>query len=140
MTEQDFVDRISLLWEESIVDINLEGVDFTNAQETYLFHDALDRAVTETGRTWFFLTCFTGCTITPEAAEQFSMRRTHSHINFSRGAVRYGASDELDRAMTTLGSNAKAVKVSFNTREEALQKIEEIRNSGAWETVPTRGR
>ncbi len=132
MTEQDFIQRIALLWDENIVDIDLRGVHFINTQDTYLFHDALDRTVAETKKTWFFLTCFTDCTITPEAAHQFSMRRTNSHTGFSRGAVRYGASPELDLAMTSLGSNAKAVSESFATREEALQKIEEMRAGGVW--------
>jgi len=130
MTEHDFTDRISLQWDKGIVDIDLQGVNFTNAEETYLFHDALDRAVAGTGQTWFFLTCFENCTITPEAAEQFSMRRNHSHVGFSRGAVRYGASQELDCAMVTQGSNPKAVNRSFSDREAALSKIEEMRAEG----------
>ena len=127
MIEQDFGDRISFLAEEDIVDIDLRGVHFTTARETYLFHDVLDRKVAETGRAWFFLTCFTDCTITDDAAHQFSMRRTRSHTTHSRGAVRYGASAELDRAMVSLGSNPMALQDSLSTREQALQKIEEMK-------------
>jgi len=130
MTEHDFTDRISLNWEEGIVEIDLQAINFTNAEETFLFHDALDSAVAGTGQTWFFLTCFTDCTITPEAAHHFSMRRTHSQVGFSRGAVRYGASKELDSAMISLGSNFKAVKDSYSDREAALSKIAEMKAAG----------
>lgn len=137
MTEQDFIDRISLIPEENIVDINMRDVHFESARETYLFHDVLDRIVAETGSTWFFLSCFEGCTVTDEAAHQFSMRRTLSHNTHSRGAVRYGASEALDEAMTSLGSNALADKQSFATREEALHRIEQLRKN-APPAMPTR--
>lgn len=127
MVEQDFVERISLLQSENIVDIDLSGVNFTTASEASFFHDVLERLVAESGRSWFFLTCFTGCSISPDIAAQFSMRRFYSHGCYSLGAVRYGASDELERAMTILGSNFKAEKVSFTNREEALSKIDEIK-------------
>lgn len=129
MTEQDFLDRISFIPETNIVDINMGDVHFESARETYLFHDVLDRLVIETGKTWFFLTCFEGCTISEEAAHQFSMRRSRTHTSYCRGAVRYGASAELDRAMTSLESNPVASRESFPTREDALQKIDEMRSS-----------
>ena len=127
MTEQDFLGRISLMGRPNIVDIDMRDVHFQSARETYLFHDVLDRIVAETGKKWFFLTCFEGCTITENAAHQFSMRRSRTHTSHCRGAVRYGASRELDRAMTSLEWNRIALRESFSTREEALQKIEEMR-------------
>ena len=130
MTEQDFLDRISFIAESNIVDINMRDVHFQSARETYFFHDVLDRLLTETGKTWFFITCFSGCTISEEAAHQFSMRRTRTHTRLCRGAVRYGASAELDRAMTSLESNSVATRESFATRDEAMQKIEEMRAEG----------
>jgi len=123
MIEQDFIDRMSFLPEEEIVEIDLSGVTFRNFRETDIFHDALDHATTETGRSWYFLTCFTDCTITPGAALQFSIRRAHSQNGHSRAAVRYGSSDEVERALMCQGSDARAVKSSFNSREEALSKI-----------------
>ena len=126
MTEEDFIERISFVPEKGIVDIDMHDVHFESTREAYLFHDVLDRLVAETGKAWFFLTCFEGCTITDEAARQFSMRRTRTHTGHSRGAVRYGASVELDQAMTSLESNSVALLNSFSSRGEALQKIEEM--------------
>ena len=128
MTEHYFLDRISLIPETEIVDINMRDVHFKSARESYLFHDVLDRIVTETGKTWYFLTCFEGCTIIADTAHQFSMRRTRTHTNHCRKAVRYGASAELDRAMTSLETSPNAVCESFSSREEALQKIVEMRS------------
>jgi len=131
MIEQDFIDRMSLYPEDDIAEIDLNGLTFKNFRETDIFHDALDRTITETGRTWYFLTCFTECIITPGAALQFSIRRAHSQNGLSRAAVRYGASDDVERALMSHSADPKAVKSSFANREEALLKIEELKVGAA---------
>ena len=127
MNEQDFIDRITFHRDQDIVEIDVSDVSFKGVRETDLFHDVLDRVISETGRTWYFISSFVNCTISPGAALQFSIRRAHAHDGLSRGAVRYGASDEVNRAMMSLGSNPKAAVNSFASREEAFAKINEMK-------------
>ena len=122
MIEQDFLDRISFMPEEEIVEIDLEGLTFTTAHEANVLYDAINRAVTETGRTWYFLGCFADCRIFPGAALQFSIRRSHAH-EICRGAVRYGCSEAVDNALLSLGSDTKAAQTSFATRDDAIEHI-----------------
>ena len=119
-------DRISLVPDDDIVEISFEGLTFTNAHETNLIYDAVDRVVTDTGRTWYFLGCFVNCTIKPGAALQFGIRRRHAHV-LSRGAVRYGCSKEVDKALIGSQTDTEYAQRSFATREDALQCIEEMK-------------
>jgi len=109
---------------------NFEGMTFTTARETNLFYDTLDQTVTGTGRTWYFLGRFIDCEIKPGAALQIGIRRNHAHA-LSRGAVRYGCSEEVDNALMGIGTDVMAddkyAKRSFRAREEAIQCIEEMK-------------
>jgi len=133
MIEQDFIDRMSFHHSENIVEIDLEGFTFKDFRDTDVFHDALDRVIAETGRTWYFLTNFVDCEISPAAALQFSVRRAHSQNDHSLAAVRYGASEEVELALASRGSDPKAVTRSFASREEALLKIEELKTKAVFQ-------
>ena len=127
MDEQDFADRFEFHDDMDILEIDLSGLTFTNSNEADMFHDLLDRRVLETGRTWYFLSCFERCAISPGAALQFSIRRDHAHDGSSRGAVRYGTSEEANSAMLSVKSDPKTVDNSFDSREEAIARINEMK-------------
>jgi branched-chain amino acid transport system ATP-binding protein len=119
--------RFSLIETLEVLDVDWRDVTFATNAHVDEFFDEVDRALAASGRRWYFLVDYTGCTIAPEAWEHFAERGKHTNITYGLGAVRYGASQTTRETIRARAMLAQFRANMFETREEALVTLGELR-------------
>lgn len=122
--DRRFRDRIRFLDDIDTVEIDLSEFEFSSSEMVNAFHDAIDHAIAATGKRWYILVNYTGCSIWPEAWVAFAHRGTQVNAAHSLGTVRYSTPDS---DAPTRGENYDPNL--FDSRDAALAKIEEMKRS-----------
>jgi branched-chain amino acid transport system ATP-binding protein len=131
MPEQGFRDRLVFHDAIETLEVDFTKLAFDSPAVVDAFFDEQDRLINATGRRWYFLVNYEGCTIAPEAWDRFTERGRNINVAHSLGTVRVGASGELrDQIRQDAGREMFRANI-FSTRDQALQALGVIRKRAA---------
>ncbi len=114
---QAYAGRIQVLEDLDTIEVDFSDFVFSNSAIVNDFHDVIDETVEESGRNWFFLVNYRGCSIWPEAWVAFAHRGKKINVSYSLGTVRYSDGDDRDDPEIA------------PSREAALAQIEQMRTA-----------
>ena len=126
-TMADFVRRVTFNEEKVIMDVDFSHFTFHHSRDVNEFYDYLEDRIIESDRRWFFLVNMNGCQILPGAWIQYAHRGKRLNEAGSLGSVRYAAGSETEADIRLRAETAGFRPNIRNTREEALELIEELR-------------
>lgn len=126
----DFVRRISFLPELGIMDADFSDFTFWHSTDVNDFYDHIEERIRATGRKWYFLVNLNNCRIMPEAWVQYARRGKALNVATSLGSVRYAAGSETERDIRQRAQTQDFRPNIRNTREEALERIAELKAQG----------
>ena len=107
-----------------VVEVDFAGVEFDSSKTVNEFFDVVENLVETTGRLWYFLVNYGGCSVWPEAWVAFAHRGKRMNVAFSRGTVRYDES-----AGDGAGRTGELDPSYLGTREAALDRIERMKSA-----------
>ncbi len=122
-----FRDRVTIIEGLETLDVDFSAVTFTTKEEIDEFYDEVDRMLAATGRRWYFLVNYTDCVIADEVWDHFGNRGKHSNVTHGLGTVRYGVSASSRETIRARALQAQFRANVFETREEALVALGELR-------------
>ncbi len=123
----DFVRRVSFDRDKLIMDVDFSHFTFHHSRDVDDFYDFLEARIRESDRRWFFLVNLNGCEILPGAWVRYAHRGKRLNEAGSLGSVRYAAGSETEEDIR-LRAETQGFRPNIrNTREEALELIEEMR-------------
>jgi branched-chain amino acid transport system ATP-binding protein len=131
MAEGRFRDRMRTIEGLEALEVDFSGIAFTSKDDIDEFYDEVDRVLEATGRRWYFLVDYTGCTIADDVWDHFGERGKHSNITYGLGTVRFGLSESTRQAIRTHAMLAQFRANVFDTREEALVALGDLRKRRA---------
>lgn len=131
ITEKSANNRIIFHPAVETFECDFSGMRFMSATEVDAFYDKVDRRISATERRWYFLVNYTNCDIAPEAWDRFAERGKHTNIQYSLGTVRISAPAEIRQQIRERAKREHFRSNLFETREEALFAIAEIRKQYA---------
>jgi len=123
----DFVRRLSFDEDRVIMDVDFSHFTFNHSRDVDDFYDFIEERIRETDRKWFFLVNLNGCQIMPGAWVRYAHRGKRLNGAASLGTARYAAGSETEEDIR-LRAETQGFRPNIrNTREEALDLIEEMR-------------
>jgi branched-chain amino acid transport system ATP-binding protein len=137
MAEGRFRGRIRIIEAIEALEVDFSNIAFTSKDDIDEFYDDVDRLLGATGRRWYFLVDYTGCTIADDVWDHFGERGKHSNITYGLGTVRFGLSDSTRQAIRTHAMLTQFRANVFDTREEALAALGDLRKRHAVTGLPT---
>ena len=126
-TRIDFAPRVKFFPEDGIMEVDCSDFTFFHARDVDDFYDYVEEKITETDRKWYFLVNLNGTKIEPAAWVQYARRGKRLNIGASLGSVRYAAGSETERDIRLRAESQGFRPNVRNTREEALERLAEIR-------------
>lgn len=123
----EFGDRISLLEEDLIVDVNFSDHRFSTSDDVNWFHDVIDRTISATGRQWYFMVNFRNCTIEPPAWGTFAHRGQQTNKAHSLGTVRYAVPVDAKSGLLKNDAKDEAASGIFRSRQAAIDYLRKER-------------
>jgi len=125
--ESDFARRISFDRDRVIMEVDFSHFTFHHSRDVDDFYDHIETRIKDTDRKWFFLIDYNGCQIMPAAWVRFAHRGKLLNIAASLGSVRYAAGSETETDIKLRAESQDFRPNIRNTRDEALDRIEEMR-------------
>lgn len=122
----DFMRRIRFDEESGIMDVDFSHFTFWHSRDVNDFYDHIEDRIADTGRKWFFLVNLNSCEIMPAAWVQYALRGKRLNLAASLGTVRYAAGSETEAEIRLRAESQDFRPNIRNTREEALQRLEEM--------------
>lgn len=126
-TLADIVRRISFDDETVIMEADFSHLTFHHARDVDDFYDYVEDRIKESDRRWFFLVNYEGCEILPAAWVRYAYRGKRLNQAGSLGSVRYAPGSETEADIRLRAESQDFRPNIRNTREEALERIEEMR-------------
>lgn len=131
MDAEQIINRIRFLEDLDIMEVDFSNLVFNTTAEVNLVYDCIEKLVQKTDRKWFFMVNYNNTRIQPEAWFQYAVRGKSLNVSSSLGSVRFDAAEP-----TRLEIEKRAKSEDFNpnlvsTREEALERINEMRAEAA---------
>ena len=123
----DFVRRVSFDEENVVMAVDFSHFTFHHSRDVDDFYDYLEDRIKESDRRWFFLVNLNECKILPGAWVQYATRGKRLNEAGSLGSVRYAAGSETEKDIRMRAETQSFRPNIRNTREEALELIEELR-------------
>lgn len=123
----DIVRRVSFDAETVIMEVDFSHYIFHHSRDVNDFYDYLEEMIKESDRRWFFLVNLDGCEIYPAAWVQYAHRGKKLNIAGSLGSVRFAPGSENEEEIRMRSESQDFRPNLRNTREEALERIEEMR-------------
>lgn len=84
-----YLARLTLHQDLDVVEVDLDGFEFSSSRIVNDFYDVLDQFIEGTGRRWFLVVNYRGCSIWPEAWVAMAHRGKKVSVSYSLGTVRY---------------------------------------------------
>jgi hypothetical protein len=122
--ESEYADRIHLLPELQIVEVDFSDLEFSNSRLVNEFYDLLERIIENTGQRWYLLVNYRKCSVWPEAWVAFAHRGKKVNVNYALGTVRY-----YDSGTEGEDSARPSDPELLGSRDAALARIDELRRS-----------
>ena len=123
----DFVRRVSFDSDHVIMEVDFSHFTFHHSRDVDDFYDYLEDRIKESDRRWFFLVNLNGCEILPAAWVRYAQRGKRLNEAGSLGSVRFAAGSETAEDIRMRAQTQDFRPNIRNTREEALDLIEEMR-------------
>ncbi|MCP5073005.1 MAG: hypothetical protein GY947_06895 [Rhodobacteraceae bacterium] len=127
MTREELKDRVIFLTDDQIMEIDFSNLTFKHSDDVNLAYDYIHECVDEAGPKWFFLVNYENCHIYPEAWIPYSQRGKVLNIDHSLGSVRYAPGSEEEEEIRMRAESQEFRPNIRNTREEALERIAEMK-------------
>ena len=127
MTDPTFKDRLSFHEAIETMEVDFSGMTFASDADVDLVYDEIDQRAGATGRRWYFMVNYTGCVIAPGAWDRYAARGKSANINYGLGTVRVGASAQTREAIREDAGRAMFRANIFETRDQALFALAEMR-------------
>lgn len=124
-----FEARVSFIDALEIVEVDFADLVFSSAEVVDGFYDVLERLVGASGRKWYFLVNYRGCSVWPEAWIAFAHRGKKVNATLSLGTVRYAEPDETDVPVPNASKLGDSDADFFPSREAALAEIEKMKRA-----------
>jgi branched-chain amino acid transport system ATP-binding protein len=137
MATRKFAGRMRTIDALEALDVDFSNLSFTTKAEIDEFYDEVDRLLEATKRRWYFLVNYTNCAIADDVWDHFGERGKHSNIAYGLGTVRFGLSAETRRAIRERAMLAQFRANVFETRDEALAALGELRKRRQVTGVPS---
>ncbi|MEO0752963.1 MAG: hypothetical protein AAFY25_14305 [Pseudomonadota bacterium] len=126
-TAEEIEARVHFDPETVIMDADFSHFTFHHSRDVDDFYDHLEARIIESDRRWFFLVNLNGCRILPGAWVRYAHRGKRLNEAGSLGSVRFAAGSETEQTIR-MRSESQGFRPNIrNTREEALELIEEMR-------------
>lgn len=126
-TRQEIAARIRFDEARVIMEVDFSDFDFHHSRDVDDVYDYLEEAIRQSDRRWFFLVNLNGCQIMPAAWVRYALRGKRLNIAASLGSVRFAAGSETETVIRQRAESQGFRPNIRNTREEALELIEEMR-------------
>lgn len=126
LAASDYAARIAIDEDADIMELDFSGLVFSSSQIVNEVHDAIEAAIQQSGRKWYFLINYQDLSIWPEAWVAFAHRGKRVNVNFSLGTARYSQASADSGA-----SGGGFGEELFLSREMAVAKIDEMKALGA---------
>lgn len=126
-TLADFVRRLSFDADKVIMEADFSHFTFYHSRDVNDFYDYIEERIRETDRKWFFLVNLNGCEILPAAWGQYAYRGKILNKAASLGSARFAAGSETEADIRMRAETAGFRPNIRNSRDEALDLIEELR-------------
>ena len=125
---------ISFLPDAQIMYANFENMSFEHSRDVDDVYDFIEEKIRPTERKWYFLVNYEGTRIQSPAWVHYAARGKKLNEAFSLGSVRYAAGSETETDIRLRAENGAFRPNIRNTREEALQLINEMKAAAGLET------
>jgi len=126
-TEADFIRRLSFDKDRLIMDVDFSHMTFHHSRDVNDFYDFVEDRIKESDLKWFFLVNLDGCQILPAAWVRYAHRGKMLNIAASLGSVRYAPGSETADEIRLRSETQDFDPNIRNTRDEALDRIEDMR-------------
>jgi branched-chain amino acid transport system ATP-binding protein len=127
MAEGSLPSRIKIVEALDVLEVDFSDIAFTSKEDVDEAYDEIDRRLGATNRRWYFLVDYTGATIADHVRDHFGARGKHSEIAYGLGTVRFGLSGATRQAARAQGMQTQVRANVFETREDALAALGELR-------------
>jgi hypothetical protein len=125
--ERAFENRILLLEQDQIADVDFSDHQFNSSADVNMFHDVIDRTIAATGLQWYIMVNFRNCTIEPPAWGAFAHRGQQTNKAHSLGTVRYAVPVDTKPGLTENDAKDKAATGMFLSRQAAIDYLRKER-------------
>ena len=123
----DLEGRVTFFEDLDIMEVDFSDLHFQHSRDVNDVYDFIEEHICPTGRRWFFLVNYNGCRIMSQAWVQYAARGKTLNEAWSLGSVRYAAGSETE-ADIRLRAESQGFRPNIrNTREEALERIAEMK-------------
>jgi hypothetical protein len=125
---QDFFPRISFDAATRIMEVDFSHFTFHHSRDVNDFYDHIEERIAASDfDKWFFLIDYEETRIDPAAWVQYAHRGKKLNLAHSLGSVRYAPGSETEADIRLRAESQDFRPNIRNTREEALDRIEEMR-------------
>lgn len=129
--KNEFLRRLKFDEDTGILEIDLSGMSLEHSRDVNDVHNWTEEAIRATRHKWWLVFNYEGTRIQSPAWVQFSLRSEAFNETYSMGSVRYALGSETE-ADKRLRYEAKSTRPNIrNTRAEALERLEELREEYA---------
>ncbi len=130
-TRDDFLVRVNFLEDQDIMDVDFTGLVLEHSRDVNDCYDVIDELIAATGRKWYFLVNYEDTKIYSAAWIQYSARGKALNESWSLGSVRYAPGSETETDIRLRAETGGFRPNIRNTREEALERIDELKAEAA---------
>ena len=123
----EFRSRVSFLDDDGIMEVDFTNITFEHSRDVDDCYDVLEKLLGATNRKWYFLVNYENTKIFSAAWIQYAARGKALNEAFSLGSVRYAPGSETETDIRLRAETGGFRPNIRNTREEALERIEEMR-------------
>jgi branched-chain amino acid transport system ATP-binding protein len=122
-----FPERLTFHDAIEVMEVDFSYLAFDSESQIDAFYDEVERRCTATGRRWYFLVNYTGCTIAPEVWERFAARGKLANIDHGLGTVRVGATAQTRDAIQQSARTQMFRANIYESRDQAMLALGEMR-------------
>ena len=133
MSGRAFGERLTFHESVETMEVDFSGMTFAAGSDVDRVYDEIDQRAGATGRRWYFLVNYTDCVIAPGAWDRYAARGKSANINYGLGTVRVGASAQTRSAIRQDAGKAMFRANIFETRDQALFALAEMRKRRQFE-------
>lgn len=130
-TENDLKRVIEFWADDQIMYVDFSNMSFEHSLDVNNVYDHIEEKIRKTGKKWYFLVNYENTQIQTPAWVQYAARGKKLNIEFSLGSVRYAPGSETEADIRLRAESQEFRPNIRNTREEALERIEEMKAEAA---------
>ncbi|MEM7752827.1 MAG: hypothetical protein AAF230_05385 [Pseudomonadota bacterium] len=123
--------RVTFHDDDAIMEIDLTDVALEHSRDVHDLYDVLDHMVADSGRKWYFLINYENTKIFSCAWVEYAARGKALNETASLGSVRFAPGSETETDIRLRAESGGFRPNIRNTRDEALERIAELKRGEA---------